>query len=147
MARGALQLKNSSGQAAVEFTLVFLLFLMLMYLIVEGARLTFAYSSASQAARAGVRYASVRGSTSTCTGCPASVTAIQNYVKAQTPGTHLKSVDVCWWEKTSGCTTTGSKEPGANVRVSVQIDFKPILSMVPIGTTAIKSKSEMVISN
>ena len=36
-----LRVKNNCGQAAVEFTLVFLLFLMLMYLIVEGSRAIF----------------------------------------------------------------------------------------------------------
>lgn len=148
MSQYAQRFRSNSGQAAVEFTLVFLLFLMLMYLIVEGARMTFAFTSASQAARDGVRFASVRGSTSTCSsGCPAQVVDIQNYVKGQAPGNYLNSVDVCWWEGKSACTTTGSKEPGANVRVTVKIDFKPVLPMVPTGTIAIQSKSEMAISN
>src|SRR5688500_6753955 len=131
MKQFTLAVKNSLGQAAVEFTLIFLLFLMLMYLFVEGSRAIFAFSSASQAARSGVRYASVRGSTSTCpTDCPASVDQIKNYVNGHAPGTYLKSVDVCWWQKTPDCAKNPhkaeNKEPGSNVRVTVKIDFEPI---------------------
>jgi hypothetical protein len=150
--RSALRTKSSSGQAAVEFTLVFLLFVLLMYILVEGARATFAFSSASQAATEGVRYASVRGSTSTCpTDCPATVNQITNYVRGKAVGVHLETVDVCWWKKATDCVNNPhnpeNKEPGSNVWVQVRIDFKPILPLVPSGVIPISSSSEMVISN
>jgi Flp pilus assembly protein TadG len=150
--RRALGVKSSCGQAAVEFTLVFLLFVLLMYLIVEGARATFAFSSASQAAREAVRYASVRGSTSTCpTDCPATVAQITSWARNKAVGVYLNSVDVCWWKKATDCATNphdpNNQKPGSNVRVKVTINFKPVLSLVPQGVIPIKSSSEMVISN
>lgn len=151
--RRALRVKSSSGQAAVEFTLVFILFVLLMYLIVEGARAIFAFSSASQAVREAVRYASVHGSTSTCsTGdCPATVAQITNYARGKAVGVYLQTVDVCWWKKATDCANNphnpDNQEPGSNVRVKVTIDFKPVLPLVPSGVIPIASSSEMVISN
>jgi Flp pilus assembly protein TadG len=151
-----LRVNNNCGQAAVEFTLVFLLFLMLMYLIVEGSRAIFAFSSASQAAREGVRYASVRGSTSTCTtDCPASVDQITAYTRGKAVGVHLQTVQVCWWKnpttKATDCANNPhlleNKDPGSGVWVRVTIDFTPILPMVPTGVIPIASSSEMVIPN
>jgi Flp pilus assembly protein TadG len=154
MIRRTLRVKNSSGQAAVEFTLVFILFVMLMYFIVEGARAVFAYSSASQATREAVRYASVRGSTSTCaTDCPATVAQITNYARGKAVGVHLKTVSVCWFKinPTTVCGTNphnpDNQEPGSNVRVGVTIDFQAILPLVPSNVIPIASTSEMVISN
>jgi Flp pilus assembly protein TadG len=154
--RRALRVKSNSGQAAVEFTLVFVLFVLLMYLIVEGARAIFAFSSASQAAREAVRYASVRGSTSTCTtDCPASVTDITTYARGKAVGVYLQTVDVCWWKnattKATDCANNPhlleNKDPGSGVWVRVTINFTPILPMVPTGVIPIASSSEMVISN
>lgn len=154
MIRRKLRVKNSFGQAAVEFTLVFILFVLLMYIIVEGARAVFAFSSASQAAREGVRYASVRGGTSTCpTDCPASVAQITNYVRGKAVAVYLQTVNVCWFKinPTTVCVTDphnpDNQEPGSNVRVRVTIDFQPILPLVPKTLIPISSTSEMVISN
>jgi hypothetical protein len=121
---------------------------------VEGARAVFTFSSAAQAAREGVRYASVRGSTSTCpTDCPASVAQITNYVRGKAVGVYLQTVNVCWFKinPTTVCVNDphnpDNQETGSNIRVTVKIDFQPILPLVPSNVIPISSSSEMVISN
>jgi Flp pilus assembly protein TadG len=160
MIQRTLWVENSSGQAAVEFTLTIILFVLLMYGIVEGSRAMFAYSSASQASREGVRYASVRGAASkqnvpTCTDCPATVAQISSWVRNKAPGVHLQTVTVCWFKKNPStvCASTphlpDNQEPGSNVRVTVSVNFRPVLPLplIPPVVIPISSMSEMLISN
>jgi Flp pilus assembly protein TadG len=88
-------IREQAGQTLVEFTLIFLLFLMLLFGIAEGGRLIFNYGRVSQAAREGVRYASVRGSTCKAGGssCTATATGIKNYVVGKAGGL-LTAADV-----------------------------------------------------
>lgn len=51
------QLKNSPGQALVEFALIITVLLMLLFLIIESGRIFWAWTTVQQAAREGARYA------------------------------------------------------------------------------------------
>lgn len=136
-----------SGQATVEFTLCFILFLLLIFLIVEGGRMIFYYDTVSHVAREGARFAIVRGTSSSCgTGCPASETDISNFVKARAVGVSVKTVDVCWkTAPTSACDNT-PKGPGSIVQVKVISDFDPVAPIIPQGIITLTSTTEMVIS-
>ena len=144
--------QNEKGQTIVEFTVVFLFFLLFVFIIIEAARAIFAFNTAGHAAREGVRYAIVRGSTSTCPGeCPASAANIENYVRGKAVGVDLKTVDVCWWENTPDCQSDPHnpehKTPGSTVQVRVEVDYNPVLPLVPSGVIPLSSTSHMVISN
>ncbi|HEU4340264.1 MAG TPA: TadE family protein [Candidatus Binatia bacterium] len=132
-----------AGQATVEFTLCFILFLLLIFLIVEGGRMIFYYDTVSHVAREGARFAIVRGSSS---ASPASQTDIANFVKARAVGVSVKTVDVCWkTAPTSACDNT-PKGPGSIVQVKVISDFDPVAPIIPQGIITLSSTTQMVIS-
>jgi Flp pilus assembly protein TadG len=140
-----------SGQATVEFTLCFILFLLFIFLIVEGGRMIFYSDTVSHVAREGARFAIVRGSSSSCgTGCPATATDIESFVKARAVGVAIKQVDVCWWT-TGACDPANphkasNKGPGSIVRVKVVSDFDPVAPIIPQGIVTLTSTTQMVIS-
>ena len=56
--------REQAGQSLAELSIVLVLFLVLLFGIVDAGRLIFAYSAVSAGAREGVRWAVVRGATS-----------------------------------------------------------------------------------
>ncbi|MDA8238725.1 MAG: pilus assembly protein [Chloroflexi bacterium] len=78
--------RGQRGQSLVEFALVFPLFLLLLFGIVDGARTVFAWNGASQAARDVARVAAVNclgGATPCTSGAIAAAQAVQ---AVQLPG-------------------------------------------------------------
>lgn len=143
--------KSQDGQALVEFTLVFVLFVMLMFMIIEGARLILAHSTVSHAARAGVRYAIVRGSGSTCgTGCPATPADIEQVVRKNASTLNLTKVEVCWWKTTPDCVNNPAdaknKGTGSIIQVRAQYDFSPVVGLIAQTKVSLSSTAQMVIA-
>jgi Flp pilus assembly protein TadG len=132
-------IKRQTGQALVEFTFIFLIFIMLVYGIAEGGRLIYDYGVVSQATREGVRYASVRGSTCKIPGgssCAATETAIKNYVVGKSVGLLTPAkVAVSW--------PGGSNAPGKAVSIQTTYAFRSQMWFIP--SVTLRSQSQMVI--
>jgi hypothetical protein len=131
-------IRSEAGQNTVEFTLIFLLFLMLTFGIVEGGRLLRDYGIVSQAAREGVRYASVRGSTCKLpdrSSCTTTEPEIRDYVQAKAIGLLApENVTVNW---------PGPPSPGSVVAVQTTHPFQPLMWFIP--SVTLTSQSELVI--
>src|SRR5437867_7369664 len=100
-------LRGQRGSAIVEFTLVSLMFVTLLFGLVEFGRALFAYSTVSSAAREGVRYATVHGSDSEH---PASADVISTYIRSKAVGLQNVGVTVTW---------SPNNSPGSTVSVQV----------------------------
>jgi hypothetical protein len=135
-------IRAQTGQAAVEFTLIFLIFLMLLFGIAEGGRLIFIYGTVSQAAREGVRYASVRGGNCKLPGgssCTATEAEIKNYVLDRAMGLlTAANIMVSWPGPPSG-----SNAPGMIVSITTTYPFQPLVWFIP--SVTLRSSSQMVI--
>jgi hypothetical protein len=140
--RATAMIKGEKGQTIVEFTLIFLLFLMLLFGIAEGGRLVYNFGIVSQAAREGVRYASVRGGTCKLPGgssCAAAETEIKNYVIGRAMGLlTAANITVSWPGP-----PTGSNVPGKIVSVTTTYPFQSKFWFIP--SVTLRSQSQMVI--
>ena len=126
-------LRGQSGSAIVEFTLIALMFFMLVFGLVEFGRAIFDYSLVSSLAREGVRWASVRGSGS---GHTATATDVSTYVQGKAAGLPV-TVTTTW---------TPNKNPGSTVSVQVQYTFRSVAPvLLSLGTIPLHSTSSMVI--
>lgn len=125
-------LGDEIGAAMVEFALVAgLIFIPLVFGTIEFGRLISAKTTITAAAREGVRFAIVRGSTS---GAMADSAAIANYVIAKTQLSPI-TVKPTW---------TGTKDPGQPVTVQVTYVYTPVVPV--ISSKTITSKSTQNIS-
>src|SRR5436190_3796667 len=88
------RLLSDRGQELIEFAFASVLFMMLLFLIIEGGIAIWRYNMLASYAQAGARYAAVRGSTSDAAfQAQGTTTAIQNYVQAFDPAI-TGSIDV-----------------------------------------------------
>jgi len=110
------------------------LFLVVMFGIVDGSRLILAYNAVSLSAREGVRYAVVRGASS---GRRASAADITTFVQSKTVGVPV-DVQVTW---------NPDSNPGSTVVVQVTNVFTPVapFPLVPRSVN-LTSRARMVIS-
>ncbi len=117
-----------SGQALVEFSVVAFLTVIMLLFVIELGRMVLVVTAVSNAARAGVRYAIVHGSTRAMDGTidgasgpgddPAQVlTVVNNFASAGLLSTGLLVVHV---------TYQGSNGPGNWVNVSVVYPYNPL---------------------
>jgi len=135
-------LRTKSGQALPEFAFVSFALISLLFGIVDFGNALFTYDLVSSAARLGARYAMVRGSRCTYTGCPATTASIQTYVRSKAPGINNSLLTVSTtWANSSNCTT--SNGPGCVVTVAVSYTYNFVYKLAPI---TISSSSSMVIS-
>jgi Flp pilus assembly protein TadG len=74
---------NQKGTVIVESAISMVLFMMLLFGIIEGGRMVWTYNTLAYVAREGTRYATVRGSSSLS---PATVSSIETYVKGRAVG-------------------------------------------------------------
>jgi len=132
--------------------MVMLLVLPLMIFgIINFATALYTYSEVSYAANAGARWASVRGSTYTCSSCtptgPATQDDISTYVSGMADWLNsgsAPSVTATWIP--NSCPSGTSNCPGSKVQVQVQYNFPitvPFFSPVTLPLTA---TTQMVIS-
>jgi len=124
--------RDSRGQSLVEFALVSLGLVMLLFGVVELCRLVLVYTTISNAARVGVRYATVHGSDNS-----ASLSTVQGvvngYLSAATVYAPNATVNVCYGASLSSYTACPSSAgspgaPGTAVTVSVSYPYNPIIS-------------------
>jgi Flp pilus assembly protein TadG len=124
------------GQSMVEFSLVFIVFMMLMVGLFELGRVVWIYETVAHAARQGARYAMVRGNS----GSPDNAALIAA-VKAQAVGLSSGLVAVTPnWE--------GGGIVGSFVSVQVSYPFVPAVGGILLGGTDgfnIASTSRMVV--
>jgi Flp pilus assembly protein TadG len=118
----------------VEFGLAALVFLMVLFGIMEIGRAIHAYHFVDTAARAATRYAIVRGSDSPS---PASAADIQSFVKGLGFDPAALTVSTTW---------TPNNAPGSAVQVTVQYNFRRAVPFWPTATMVLTSSSQMVIS-
>lgn len=120
----------------IEFGLAFLLFLFVVYGIMEFGRIVASYNILAGATREGTRYAMVHGSAS---ASPATSSAIQTLVRRWAIGIDPSSIAV---------TTTWSpgNGPGSTVKVKASYTAQPFTSLILKKGITLTSSSQMIIS-
>jgi Flp pilus assembly protein TadG len=115
--------RDERGAAMVEFALVAaLIFIPLVFGVIEFGRLIWAKNMVTAAAREGVRYAIVHGSSS---GATFDSAAVANYVIGRTEISPIR-VATAW---------TGAKDPQDTVTVTVRYDYTPVVKVPGLLTT------------
>jgi Flp pilus assembly protein TadG len=132
------RLGNRRGQNLVEFAMVALILIMLVFGVIEIGRVMLVYTTISNAARVGTRYAIVNGSdTSTSV---ANVQSVVNNYLAGAP------IDTTGATVTVGYPDTGTcKDPGCRVTVTVSYPYEPMLGYYNFNIT-LHNTSEGVIT-
>ena len=131
---------GSAGQATVEFGLVALVFLMLLFGVIEFSRLLLMYHHLGNVAREGSRYASVHGSDFGSTfGNAPTAADIENYVKSISPVDPNNLTVTTTWENPN-------HEPRSWVKVQVDYEFKFVVPLLFGSGIPLKSTSRMYIS-
>ena len=127
--------RDERGVELIEFSLISILLLMLVFGIMEFGRAIWIYGTVAHVAREGARFAIVRGSNS---GRDASTTDVENYVNQRAAGMPGLTVTTTWDD--------ASKDPGTVVQVQVDRDFDPALPLVNLGPITLTSTSRMTIA-
>jgi Flp pilus assembly protein TadG len=157
------------GSALIEFAVASMVFLAFVFGTIDFARFLYAYEFVTFAARAGARYAMVRGATCAVTndtaatpnwcgsGGPAggvSALQIQTFVQGMNlPGidpsnlTINTTITFVWPATGVACNSTnGINFPGCPVQVQVSYPYVSSIPFVHIKTFTLYATSEMVIS-
>lgn len=130
------------GASMVETAVGLLVFLMLVFGIMDFGRAMYTYDAVSSAARLGTRYAIVRGSQCQFAGCPATASSIQTFVRAQVALLDPNRITVTTtWPGTANCNA-----PGCPVAVTVTYPFRFASGLLPSMTLSMSSTSQMIIS-
>jgi Flp pilus assembly protein TadG len=137
---------EEQGSSLIEFSLVALIFIVLLFGIVEMGRMVLVYTSIANAARAGARYAIVHGADRTGSGVngpsgPSSTTQVQTVVQ------NFASVGLL---DTSRLTITVSypngNSVGSAVSVTVTYPYDPLVTYFsPMLSTTMATTSQGVI--
>jgi Flp pilus assembly protein TadG len=120
----------------LEFGLAFLVFFSVVYAIMEFGRVVACYNIISGAAREGVRYATVHGSSS---GSVATASDIQDVVRRWAIGMDTSSVVVT-------TTWTPGNAPGSQVKVKASYTVTPFTGLILKNGITVQSSSQMAIS-
>ena len=138
---------HERGNTLAEFAVVLTTLMMLIFGIVDFGRAMYVYHLVGHAARAGARYAIVRGSACSAADCPATNASIQTYVRSLMPELNAPDVTVTAnWSSSPGC-ATGDNAPGCLVSVNVVYDLKLFaVPLLPVARIHMNSTSQMVIS-
>ena len=168
---------GQKGSTLFEFAITVILFLVMLFGIVDFGRALYTYHFLSSAARQATRWAAVNGatcgpggSTTACPSCdascngtapmnngPATETDVQNYVKGITPPgidpTQL-TITACGVAGGTKCAASTPadcvatpNDPGCTVQVTVSYNFPFLVPLVQTGTIPMSSSSEMVIAH
>ena len=119
----------------MEGALVFTVFFVLIFGIMDFGRMVWSYTLISHAAREATRYAIVHGSAS---GHVASQSQIKDVVKNSAVGLDPASLSTT-------VTFTPDQSTGSTAKVSVTYNFSPIVPYMPGGPITLKSSSQMMI--
>lgn len=126
--------QSSAGATLVEAAFSLMLFLMLVFGIMEFGRLVWIYNTVSYVAREASRYASVRGSAAPA---PATANDIRQAVLKEAVGLDPSAVNVAvvW---------SPNNDPASAVSVTVTYTGNSLVGWIP--APAISAKSTMLIS-
>jgi Flp pilus assembly protein TadG len=144
--------RGEQGDTIVEFSLIAVMFVMLLLGVVEMGRMILVYTTIAHAAKFGERYAIVHGSLRTgTTDTTATVTAIQTQVQNFSGVAPLTTSNVNVAVTYPGITPAsaiycpaakGTNAPGCPVKVKVTYQFDPLLGYfnsmlsVPLSSTS-----------
>ena len=151
----AIRSRGQKGNTLTEFALMLPFLFAGIFGVIEFGRALYTYHFVSDAAREASRWASVRGKSCTAYGsaCPAKSTDVEDYVVSiAPPGIDTRPVKLLVntaWVAPPGNGNSCAKFPnnlGCSVQVMVTYNFNFILPFLPTSTYAMKSTSEMVIS-
>lgn len=136
------------GQSLIEFALVSVALVMLLFGVIEMCRLVLVYTTVANAARVGVRYATVHGTNNSVT-CSQIASVINNYLAAATVQTGTAScVSSSPCPPGPACITVSPQTPGApgtTVTVTVTYQYNPLITYFPINLN-LASTSQGVIA-
>jgi Flp pilus assembly protein TadG len=126
-------LRRESGAAMVEFSIVALLFLTVLFGLIEIGRVFFTYTTIVTAARAAARYAVVNGATSSSPSGPANdppnvVTVVTNLTTIG--GLVTANIQTPMVTYPDGTNTIGSR-----VKVTVAYPYTSLVSVMPLNVT------------
>ena len=144
-------LVSDGGASVVETALSAMILLVFIFGILETSMALYAYHFTSESAREATRYAMVRGSSCTITGCPIQAPDVQTYTRGLVyPGIDPSRILVTTTWPTTGpaCTPSSNpcNNPGNVVVVTVQYQFFWSIPFVPPALLNLSSSSAMVIS-
>lgn len=135
-------LRREGGQALVEFSLVSLVFFMLIFGMIDVGRAVWNYNTLAQATREGTRYAIVHGANSSDPSGPVSdnENKIEDVVEKFASGLDLDEldVDVAW--------PNGANSDGNPVTVTSEYTYQPIFNFLGILSFTMSSSSTMDIT-
>jgi Flp pilus assembly protein TadG len=132
---------GASGQALVEFSLAFLVFVTMLMGLVDLARGVYAFNGVSQAAREIARATSVHpGTTLGDSSQTAAVLATQRGLVPGLGTPTFACVDI------DGSSVAGDCVPGDSVKVTISATYQPITPVVSfLGTVTLQSSSSIEI--
>jgi Flp pilus assembly protein TadG len=128
--------RNQKGAVLVEHALVFLVFFVTLYAIMEFGRVVYLYNSLAGATREAARYAIVSGSRS---ASPATNMDIKARVMQWGIGFNESALNV-------NTTWSPNNNPGSKVRIDSTYNIALMTGLIYSAPLAIRSRSEMVIS-
>jgi Flp pilus assembly protein TadG len=129
--------RRQRAQAMVEFAMILLVTLTLIFGIIQASLALYAYSFVSYAARTGARYAMVRGSHSSA---PATNSSVQTYIQGLAVALNTSSLTVT-------TTWNPNNSPGSTVTVSVSYVFAPLAPFVWSSSLTMASTAQALITN
>ena len=128
----------SAGQASAEFAMTAILYLTVIFGIIDYGRVLYAYNSVAYSAREASRYASVRGSTSKSPATASNVTTIvQNNIVGLSTSNNELAVTTSW---------SPNNKPGSTVQVKVVYTMSHLIPFWTSISLPLTSTSKMVIS-
>ena len=130
----------------MEFAIASTVALTMIFGIIDFGRGLYTYHLVAKAARAGSRYAIVRGSNCTLAGCPATSADVQTYVRGLAPGVDPNSLSVVATWPATGCIGATANAPGCPVTVTVTYPFTFLVRLMPNFPMSMSSASTMIIS-
>lgn len=143
--------RNERGQSLVEFGLFASLLLPLLVLVLLGvvdlARIALLYTTVSNAARVGTRYATIHGADASTPSGPANDDpAVINVVNsfAQVGGLNLSNLEVHVHYYSSGGVSPGCNTSGCWVQVTAFYSYDRLIRYFPLNMK-LKASSEGVI--
>jgi Flp pilus assembly protein TadG len=156
--------RGETGSALVEFALVVIIFLTMLFGIIDFGRALYTYHFLSNAARTATRWAMVNGhdcaADGTCNGTapmnngPANAADVQNYVESLAPPgidptqlvtTSCGVVGVTCPASPPSC--TDSNGAGCTVQVQISYNFNFLVPFVHSGAVTMSSSSQMIIAH
>jgi Flp pilus assembly protein TadG len=141
--------RDSRGQSLVEFALVAFGLVMLLFGVVEMCRLLLVYNTIANAARVGVRYATVHGPNNPPGTSVASV--VNGFLGAATVNPATTTVNVCYAASLStypACSSSAGSaagsSPGWAVTVSVSYPYNPLTGYFPFNVNLASSSQGVI---